>query len=225
MEPITITIPGLKQIFGAFHPPLSTNNTIIFPFNSSSKKFTRGTYSAKLTKGRASVDDINQVFTLFELILSRLDSNLRLIGCLLLRILIPYWTLWLIYEFYWFDYSVFRVLRTFYPWYLVIMVGLLIADRTTQKMKAKADMNKLLEMIGPAYAKRGLSWHISDEFFSCWLELRKESQKDEEETVQITSQQSTREKLLVDFEKGQEEDIKYSSPILTYELSERENHQ
>ena len=212
MEPSNDTFPGLKQIFpgfeqtfGPFDPPLSTENSIIFPFNPSSKNFSRGTYSAKLTQGRASVDDMNQVLTLVELVLSRLESTREVIMNFLLRIFIPLLLIIYSWEVYLFRSSVLEILSPIYVIYIAFTGTALIVERATQKRNTEADIQKIIEMIRPAYAKRGLSWHLSDEFFSCWLELRKESQTGEQGQAQ-----SVHDKPLESFE--------YTSPIFSYGL-------
>ena len=118
MKPITVYFPGLEQTFGPFDPPSSTEDSIIFPFNLSSKGFSRGTYSAKLTLGRASVDDINQVLTLVELVLLRLESTREVIINFLLRIFIPLLLIIYSWEVYLFCSSVLEILSPIYVIYI-----------------------------------------------------------------------------------------------------------
>jgi len=100
--------------------------------------------------------------------------------------------------------------------YIAFAVATLIVERATQKRNAEADIQKMIEMIRPAFAERGLSWHIGDECFCCWLELRKENQSGEQDQGQ-----SVHDKLLENFER--EEDMKDTSPIFSYELLYTEN--
>ena len=226
MQPITVYFPGLETTFGPFNPPESTKNSIILPFNLSSKIFSRDVYSAKLTQGRASVDDINQFLTLVELVLSRLETTSELIIRFLLRMVIPF----LLYIFLWDSYWLEHGVGVLYFFYIVNTVAGVIVDRVTEKTNAKNDIQKIVEMMRPAFAKRGLSWHLFDEYFCCWLELRKdEDQTDDQESLvenatqdQTMSDQSVHEKILENFKN--EENFK-SPPIFTYELIYTEDNQ
>jgi len=151
------------------------------------------------------VDDMNQVLTLVELVLSRLESTREVIMNFLLRIFIPLLLIIYSWEVYLFRSSVLEILSPIYVIYIAFTGTALIVERATQKRNTEADIQKIIEMIRPAYAKRGLSWHLSDEFFSCWLELRKESQTGEQGQAQ-----SVHDKPLESFE--------YTSPIFSYGL-------
>lgn len=230
MQPITVYFPGLESTFGPFNSPLSTEKSIVFPFNLSSKEFSRGAYSAKLTQGRASVDDINQFLTLVELVLSRLETTTELIIRFLLRMVIPFLFYIFLWDSYWLRRGALEIVGVIYFFYLVSTIAAMIVDRSIQKENAENDIQKIIEMMRPAFAKRGLSWHLFDEYFCCWLELRKdEDQTDDQESLvenviqdQSMSNQSVHERILENFKN--EENFKYT-PIFTYELIYTEDNQ
>ena len=179
MDPIIITLPGWNQISSYFFPPDSTDDVIIFPFKASSQKFCRTVDSTRITQDKATLDDINNVLTIFELVLSRFDSTRKFLMGLIFPLLIPYLLVLNAYGFYW--RSVDKV-RFFYMIFAFIVVTYSLYKRMRQTGRTKADIQRMLEMIQPAYAKRGLTWHFSERFFSSWLELKKEHQAGEQES-------------------------------------------
>ncbi len=173
MEPITITIPGLKQIFSHFFPPESTDDVIIFPYSSGSQKFSRTVDSTKITQGKASLNDINDVLSIFELVYSRTASPIRFVMNLFLSYVIPYMLFW---NSYWFDYRLSETMRYGTLVFFSIMTNFSLYKRMRETGRRKVHLQRMIEMIRPAYAKRGLVWGFSETFFCCWLELKKEGE-------------------------------------------------
>ena len=174
MEPITITLPGFHLV-----PPQSTDNVIVFPFSYGSQKFSREDDFTRITQGKASLDDINDVLTIFEVVLSRASSTRKFLMNLILPLLIPYLLLLSGSGIYW---RVARQLNFCYLIFAFITVIYSLYKRMGQTGRTKVDVQRMLEMIRPVYAKRGLTWHFSEHFFCSWLELKEEHQENEQES-------------------------------------------
>ena len=177
MEPITITLPGWNQISSYFFPPESTDDVIIFPYSSGSRKFHRTVDPTKLTQGKASWEDIHDVLTIFELVFGRVSSTPRFLAGIFFPFLIPF----LIFtQFFWAHWKVVRLINTGFLAFAFIFGTYCLYKRMCETGRRKVDMQRMMEMIRPVYAKRGLAWHFSENFFCSWLELKKESSTDEQ---------------------------------------------
>jgi len=183
MEPITITLPAFHPI-----PPESTDDVIIFPFSYGSQKFSREDDSTRIIQGKASLDDINDVLTVFELVLSRADSTRKFLMNLLLPLFILY-LLTLIGCGMNLSASIKQHFLALI--FICIFVGSSLYKRMCQTGRTKVEVQRMLEMIRPVYAKRGLTWHFSEHFFCSWLELRKEGSADEQNSTLRTEIRSS----------------------------------
>jgi hypothetical protein len=177
MEPITITLPGWNQISSYFFPPESTDDTIVFPYSSGSQKFSRTVDSTKVTQGKASLEDINNVLTVFELVISKVSSTRRFLLGLVCLFYFPYFML---NQAHWVYYELSLSLRMYYLIFALPAVTYFIFKRMRETGRRKDNIKKMIEMIRSAYAKRGLRWHFTESFFCTWLELKKEGSTEEQ---------------------------------------------
>jgi len=244
MDPVTITFPGFRNLcagnFGK--TPLSTDCVIVFPLNRKNK-FSRTLYSSAMTQGRASLDDVNQVFTLLEFILVRLQSKLSLFMSLILRFFLPFLVLLCYYEKRWYDYNYnndysyssryssggYRYttfderIWLWFAFYCVVGVGYMLFDRRRQMKQVKADVEEVIKMVQPGYVQRGLRWRVPDESYG-WIELIKEYRQAEEPKAHIVQVRSEEKKKPLyeplNETSSQETEVSISyPPIETYELS------
>ncbi len=173
MEPITITLPGWNQISTYFAPPDSTDDVIIFPFNSESQKFSRTVDSTKITQGKTSLDDINDALTIFELVFGRVTSTKKFLVGFVFPFLIPY----ILFMYYYWFYGGFAETVRYGALVFALIIGTkCLYKRMRETGRSKVDIQRMIEMIRPVYAKRGLAWHFSENFFCSWLELKKEGE-------------------------------------------------
>jgi len=211
MDPVTITFPGFRNLCaGKFSKtPLSTDCVIVFPLNRRNK-FSRTLYSAAMTQGRASLDDVNQVFTLLEFILVRLQSKLSLLMSLILRFFLPFMVLLCYHEKRWYDsnynndydsyYSSSRYrsggfrytsfderIWAWFAFYCVAGIGYMLFDRRRQMKQVKADIEEVIKMVQPGYVERGLRWRVPDESYG-WIELIKEYHQEAEPSAPVVVQ-------------------------------------
>ena len=184
MEPITITVPALH-----FIPPESTDDVIVFPFSFRSQKFSR-VDSTKITQGKASLDDINDVLTIFELVLSRQESTRKFLWNLTLPLFILF-LLTLIARGI--NSSDGDKLQTLSLGFILIFVAYSLYKRMRQTGRTEADIKRMLEMIKPVYAKRGLAWYYVEHSLCSWLELRKGGSIDEQNSTLSMEIRSSRD--------------------------------
>jgi len=236
MDPVTITFPGFRNLCaGKFSKtPLTTDSVIVFPLNRKNK-FSRTLYSSTMTQGRASLDDINQVFTLLEFVLIRLPSKLSLFLSLILRFFLPFVVLRCYHETYdwrsssYYDSRWVRFDERIWAWfafYCVVGIGYMLFDRRRQRKQVKADIEEVIKMVQPGYVERGLRWRVPDESYG-WIELIKEYRQEAEPSAPVTQVRSGAkavEKVKSLYEPlnevSQETEVSVSyPPIEAYELS------
>ncbi len=74
------------------------------------------------------------------------------------------------------DYWLGDNLKFFHMIFISIIIIFALFQRRHQMRKIKPDLEKILEVIQPAFAKRGLTWHFSEGLLCNWLELQKEQE-------------------------------------------------
>jgi len=186
MDPVTITFPGFKNLCLAFRKicqgkfsggvTLSNDYVIVFPMNSSDKRFSRTIYSPEMTNGRASSEDINQALSLFELALSRDISTSEMIKSFCWRFLLPLILLMMFTA----NYMLRRpeVIWSCFAAYCVVGIIYLFTSKNAQTKKAKAESQGILDFVQPGYLKGGLRWRIPEESYDR-IELIKEYRENE----------------------------------------------
>jgi len=194
-----------------------------------------------MTQERASLDDIDQVFTLLEFILVRLQSRFRLFLSFIWRFFLPFVVLLSYQESYsgsgyYYDdrgssyygrskYVTFdERIWAWFAFYCVVGVGYMLFDRRRQMKQVKADVEEVIKMVQPGYVQRGLRWRVPDESYG-WIELIKEYRQAEEpkaHVVQVRCEEKKKplyEPLKETSSQETEVSISYP-PIETYELSD-----
>jgi len=167
--------------------PLTTSSTIIFPVNQKERRFSRSVYSEAMTQGRIASADINSALCFFEIIVSRVTSLSDLKKSLIWRYFVPFVILLsLIYAkeidnvgFVWF----------WFWFYCIFGVVIQLANRQRQVAQARTDLEGAIQMLQPAYIKKGLQWRIPQDP-SVWIELVKEYRQTGEPLVPIVHQMS-----------------------------------
>jgi len=181
---ITIGEPIKISDFSIDNASLSTDKSIFFPFKHLLGKFYSDHYLPEMTHHKASLEDIQDVLSLAQFVLSRFDTSAKFFLSLWLRVLIPFFVLcgWGNQGFL--DYWALRIILHLIPMYTVVGFIYLIVRRIRQVKEAKIDLEKLIEMIQPKFIEKGLKWRIPKEFHK-GLELIKEYNIAEESHEQL----------------------------------------
>jgi len=139
--------------------PSSTDYVIVFPLDSE-KKLSRTTYSAEMTQGRASSDDVNRALNLFDLVFSRLTSPSDFWKTLFWRSVMPF------IVFFMFG-------PGFFLMYALIGVYYLYHKNQHEIQRSKTEIENIMQTVQPGYLKRGLRWRFPEDS-NGWVELIKE---------------------------------------------------
>ncbi len=177
MDPITFTFPGFRSLCqGKENVPLSNDYVIVFPMNPSEKRFSRTTYSAEMTNGRASTEEVNQALSLFELAMSRAVTKSEFSTSLRRRFLYPFLIIWVLFMF-----ILYRASSTLLFWfaiYCAVGIYYLVKNKNAQNQRVKEDSKNVLDIVQPGYLQKGLRWRIPEESYE-WIELIKEYRESE----------------------------------------------
>ena len=182
MDPITITFPGFKNLYQdefSGRVPLSTDYVIVFPVNSSDKKFSRSIYSPAMTNGRASSEDIDQALSLFEIALSRgisYSDVVKGIKSFCWRFVLPFIILLCLEGNYMLRRS--ETVWLCFVAYCFTGIYYLFANKNAQTKRTKADTERIIDLVQPSYLKKGLRWRIPEGSYG-WIELIKEYRENE----------------------------------------------
>lgn len=179
MDPMTITFPGFRKICqdklsgGA---SLSNDYVIVLPLAPFDKKFNRSMYSAEMTDGRASSEDIDQALKLFEIALSRYVSTWEMVQSIFWRFFLPLIVL-IIFDC---SYMLRRTETIYFCFTIYCIVGVLylFVNEHFQNKRVRGDCQGALDFVQPDYMKRGLRWRIPEEF-NGRIELIKEYRENE----------------------------------------------
>ncbi len=167
----TITIKELHD--STKNKLISTDKMIFFPFKHLLGKFYADHYSPEMTHNKANIEEINEVLSLAQFVLSRFDTPGKFFLDLWLRILIPLFALCAWGNKDLIEYWAFRIILNIIPIYIMAGLAYLIVRRIGHVKQAKADLEKLIEMVQPKFIGKGLKWRIPKEFHK-GLELIKE---------------------------------------------------
>lgn len=164
--------------------PLTSDSAIVFPVNQKEKKFSRSVYSSAMTQERVSSADINYALCFFEIIISRVTSQPELKNSLILRYLVPFAILMFL--------KMVNQIENSGVWlwfwiYCIFGVIIQLSSRDKQIKKAKADLEGVIQMIQPAYAKKGLKWRVPQNP-SVWIELVREYRQVGEPLIPVVHQ-------------------------------------
>jgi hypothetical protein len=194
--------------------PLTSDSTIIFPLNQKEKRFSRSVYSEAMTQGRVSSADINYALCFFEIITSRVTSQPDLKSSFILRYLIPF----AILMFFKVTDQI-QISSVWFWFWLYCIFGVLIqlSSRNTQIKKAKADLEGVIQMIQPAYLKKGLKWRVPQDP-SVWIELVREYRQVGEPLIPVVHKEDHQEST----EKISEVVIEEQYKPLSEEVSQNE---
>jgi len=165
--------------------PLTTSSTIIFPLNQKEKRFSRSVYSEAMTQGRVASADINYALCFFEVIVSRVTSLSDLKKSLIWRYLVPF----VILVFFKFANEIDNPSFVWFWFWVYCIFGVVIqlSNRHKQVAKAKVDLEGVIQMVQPAYLKKGLKWRVPQDP-SVWIELVKEYRQTGEPLVPVVHQ-------------------------------------
>jgi len=152
--------------------PFTTSSTITFPVNQKEKSFSRSVYSEAMTQGRVASADINSALCFFEIIVSRVTSPSDLKKSFMLRYLMPFVVLMFFklaaeidnpgYVWFWF-------------WvYCIFGVVIQLSNFHKQVAKARTNLKGVIQMVQPAYLKKGLQWRVPQDPF-VWGKEKKKS--------------------------------------------------
>jgi len=145
-------------MFSSPYIPSSSDYMIVIPFNKEDNKFSRTSYSASMTGGRASSEEINQVLTLLDLTTSNIPTGRQIITRLIIRFLVPAVMIWILAEAW-------RCYRHAEPtillfWYMLASLIYILVRRNSQVKEAKGQVQKIIQRFQPTFEERGLRWNI-----------------------------------------------------------------
>jgi len=152
-------------------PPISTDYTIVIPYEFFKGRFSKTVYTPEMTENRASNEEINQVLAKVEDILSSKPSYAKTFFSLLMIYIIAGIIAFLLqkpfnYTFqYWFEGSFFLFLGVVFFAFLFIYAN--------QVKKRKAEVNDYIDSIQYGFKQRGLRWHLPQQFPQ-WIEIFKD---------------------------------------------------
>jgi len=165
--------------------PSSTKTMIVFPWDSSSKKFDRKTYTPEQTDGRATLDQVDQFLNIMDAVVNEksytafFDATINVLK----------WGIPVISIFYAIEGSLTLSVKTItlilFFWVVAWQVGTII-----MKQKKKSKGEKIKEGLKAALAQKSLKdryqefdvkqlrWKISSDFPK-WIELHKDYEKED----------------------------------------------
>jgi len=145
-------------MFSSPYVPSSSDYMIVIPFNKEDKKFSRTSYSASMTGGRASSEEVNQVLTLLDITINNVPTLFQVITRLIIRFLVPGFMILVLI-------GTWRCYRHAEPtlllfWYMLASLIYILVRRNSQVKEAKSQAQKIIQRFQPIFEERGLRWNI-----------------------------------------------------------------
>ena len=145
-------------MFSSTYVPSSSDYMIVIPFNKENNKFSRISYSASMTGGRASSEEVNQVLTLLDITINNVPTSFQVIIRLVIRFLVPLVMIWILGGV-WKCYNPGPPFAILF-WYMLASLIYILVRRSFQVKEAKSQAQKIIQRFQPSFEERGLRWNI-----------------------------------------------------------------